>query len=254
MSAPVDDTLKESEIPDAEPPPGPDATPNADGEPGDDPNHDSESDQDYEPGGGNADEPEEDAQNETADEAEAEAEAEAAGTESTEKDDAASASDDAEEPADAGNEAATAGPSSGRGGFAGRGRGRGRGRGGGRGSRAGTRTSRATKAGLTFSVSKVENQLRDMKVAERIGAGAPVFLAAVLEYLIAEMVELGGNCARDNKHKRIIPRDIRLAVKNDVELDKLCGDAMFPGAGGVPLIHSVLLPKKKPSKKASQEM
>jgi histone H2A len=88
-----------------------------------------------------------------------------------------------------------------------------------------------------------------------MGAGAPVYLAAVLEYLCAEILELAGNAARDNKKSRIIPRHITLAVKNDEELNKLLGNVTIASGGVLPNIHSVLLPKKsaKGGKGGSQE-
>lgn len=67
---------------------------------------------------------------------------------------------------------------------------------GGRGEKKST-TSSSVKAGLQFPVGRIGRYLRQGKFATRMGAGAPVYLAAVLEYLCAEILELAGNAARD---------------------------------------------------------
>ena len=109
--------------------------------------------------------------------------------------------------------------------------------------------SRSAKAGLQFPVGRVARYMRKARVAERVGSGAPVYLAAVLEYLTAEILELAGNAARDNKKTRIVPRHIQLAVRNDEELNKLLGGVTIASGGVLPNIHSVLLPKVKAEKK-----
>ena len=70
----------------------------------------------------------------------------------------------------------------------------------------------------------------------------------VLEYLCAEVLELAGNAARDNKKTRIVPRHIQLAVRNDEELNKLLGGVSIAAGGVLPNIHAVLLPKNSASK------
>jgi len=106
--------------------------------------------------------------------------------------------------------------------------------------------SKSVKAGLLFPVSRIGRFLRKRKghFATRLGAGAPVYLAAVLEYLCAEILELAGNAARDNKRSRVTPRHILLAVRNDEELNAMFDDVVIPSGGVLPNIHAILLPGK----------
>ena len=121
---------------------------------------------------------------------------------------------------------------------------------GGKGKSSASRpVSRSTRAGLQFPVGRVARHLRVGRHAQRVGAGAPVYLAAVLEYLAAEVLELAGNAARDNKRSRIVPRHIQLAVRNDEELAKLMKDVTIASGGVLPHIHMSLLKKSAEAKK-----
>ena len=110
------------------------------------------------------------------------------------------------------------------------------------------RKTKSSKAGLTFPVARLSRFLKTGRYAKRVGTGAPVYMAAVLEYLCAELLELSGNAAKDNKKTRINPRHIQLAIKNDEELNKFIGTATISAGGVVPNIHSVLIKKNKEDK------
>ena len=47
--------------------------------------------------------------------------------------------------------------------------------------------TRSVKAGLQFPVGRIGRFLKKGRYAQRVGSGAPVYLAAVLEYLAAEV-------------------------------------------------------------------
>ncbi|RXN04755.1 core histone macro- isoform X1 [Labeo rohita] len=111
-----------------------------------------------------------------------------------------------------------------------------------------SKTSRSTKAGVIFPVGRMLRYIKRGLPKYRIGVGAPVYMAAVLEYLTAEILELAGNAARDNKKGRVTPRHILLAIANDEELHQLLRGVTIAAGGVLPNIHPELLSKKRGSK------
>ena len=111
--------------------------------------------------------------------------------------------------------------------------------------------SKSSRAGLQFPVGRIRRLLKKGLYSERLSSGTPVYFAAVLEYLTAEILELAGNAARDNKKARIIPRHLQLAIRNDEELNRLLQGVTISQGGVLPHIHSILLPKKSEEKTSS---
>lgn len=107
--------------------------------------------------------------------------------------------------------------------------------------------SKAERAGLTVAPPRVEAIMRSYVGKTRLGQNTSIYLAAVIEYLIAEILELAGNAARDNNRVRINDRFILLAIENDEELKELSKRLNFVLAysGVIPHIHTNLLPHKR---------
>lgn len=113
------------------------------------------------------------------------------------------------------------------------------------------RKTKSEKSGLQFPVSRIQRHLRKGHYANHIGTASAVYLAGVLEYLAAELLELSGHAAKDNKRLRIAPRHLYLAIKNDSELSELLKGCHFAESGVMPQIHPVLLKKSTQLKNQS---
>ena len=99
-----------------------------------------------------------------------------------------------------------------------------------------TLTDPADDVASKFSYGKIGKFCKNGRFADRIGAGAPVYLAAVLQYLTEEIVTLAeaqmkNDVGNSKKKERITPRHIMLAIKSDPELAQLFSGGQFCSAG-----------------------
>jgi histone H2A len=123
--------------------------------------------------------------------------------------------------------------------------------------RAGSKKSgsRSAKAGLLFPVGRVGSLLRRGQYARRVGESAAVYLAAVLEYLTAELLELTVKAATpaDKKKKaatRLNPRTLTLAVRHDEDLGALLQNVTLSRGGVLPAVNKALQKQQKDAKKS----
>jgi len=108
--------------------------------------------------------------------------------------------------------------------------------------------SKSQKAGLTFPVSRFNRYLKTKSGVKRIGGSAPVYLAAVVEYITSEIMEVSGNSTKQTNRKTINPEDLSSAIRGDPDLQKLfSGHSLCVGDKIVKVSESI---QYKPTQKS----
>ncbi|ELK06657.1 histone H2A-Bbd type 2/3 [Pteropus alecto] len=99
----------------------------------------------------------------------------------------------------------------------------GRGGRGGSSSRRSRTRSRTARAELAFSVSHIERLLREGHYSQRLSSSAPVYLAAIIQYLTAKVLELAGEEAQKTGRRCITPELVDMAIHNNALLSGFFG-------------------------------
>merc|ERR1712086_104902 len=98
---------------------------------------------------------------------------------------------------------------------------------------------------------RLNRMLREGRFADRNSAAAGAFMAAVLEYITAEVVEQAGEIVKERKAQRILPKDLNLAIRQDPLLSQMCALTQIAESFRPAHVEEALLPKKKGAKAAA---
>jgi len=104
-------------------------------------------------------------------------------------------------------------------------------------------SSSSSNVGIQFPVELVKKRLKQGQYSRGVGRASAVYMAAVLEYLTAEVLELAGNQTEQTDQqqtKRIDPKHLQMAVLHDRELAQLLGVAPAPEEEPTADIDSVI--------------
>lgn len=74
--------------------------------------------------------------------------------------------------------------------------------------------TRSKRAGLTLSVSRVDNVMRSKNYSKKYGNECAVFMTGVLEYLVKEIISSSAN----DETKRIQPKSLSQGLAGDLQI------------------------------------
>ena len=89
--------------------------------------------------------------------------------------------------------------------------------------------ARPPTAAAPFPTARVREHIQSY--APEVAAGAPEYMAAVLQYVTAEVLQRAGDAARGGATGSIMPHHIRQVVRADRDLTQLVGEEALEQGG-----------------------
>ena len=109
--------------------------------------------------------------------------------------------------------------------------------------------SRASKAGITLSISRTDKRLRKSGIAKRTGGDAAVYATALVEHILMTVMRGAGEEATvgtgqedtEKRGKRITANNVVSSVQTNPDLARFFASFVFPAATEIPkAVHHVL--------------
>jgi len=102
-------------------------------------------------------------------------------------------------------------------------------------------TSKQCKAGIFFSISRLDKKLRAAKIAKRVGSSASVFVTAALEHVVLHALQSASDNVFGNK-KRVSVQHVVAAIRSDPDLARLFAGFVVTSTSEVPRAIEHILP------------
>ena len=86
-------------------------------------------------------------------------------------------------------------------------------------------------ANINFPVSRIRTRMRKLMANKTVTKHGAIFLAAQMEYILAEVVDLAGNMMEADKKKTLQGKHLFKAVHDDAELNNFFGQGLIHEGG-----------------------
>ena len=107
--------------------------------------------------------------------------------------------------------------------------------------------SKASRAGLTFAVSRVEKKIRQSRLAKRVGVESYIYLTGVVEAVVQDLLSKADAHAAglEPPAKRMTNQHVLAAARSDPDLARLFSGFCFTSSSNVPKAVEHILDKEQ---------